>query len=164
MQPLFEAVSNAIFAIEDAQKVSPEREGIIDIYVADLRHPDKIDIEVVDNGIGLDDARYRAFCQLDTNFKKERGGKGVGRLFWLDSFANVRVESKYLGRGQIHDRAFAFLLSNDEQLSEDSRRLHLSRVKARALSWRSKVYVKQTTASNSRQAMNCSNDISALIS
>ena len=129
MQPLFEAVSNAIFAIEDVQKLNPEREGIVDIYVKSLRDPDKIDIEVIDNGIGLDEARYTAFCQLDTDFKKERGGKGVGRLFWLDSFHDVRVESKYLVGSKMHDRVFAFLLNNDEQLSEDDQRLHLSRVK-----------------------------------
>lgn len=130
MQPLFEAVSNAIFAIEDIQKSNPQLEGIVDIYVTGLRDPDKINIEVVDNGIGLDEARYNAFCQLDTDFKKERGGKGVGRLFWLDSFGDVRVESRYADWGQMHDRAFAFVLNNDEQLREDDRHLHLSRLKS----------------------------------
>ncbi|NKL38854.1 hypothetical protein GFL49_35195 [Rhizobium leguminosarum bv. viciae] len=129
MQPLFEAVSNAIFAIEDVQKSHPDYQGIVDIYVTGLRDPDKLEIEVIDNGIGLDRTRYEAFCQLDTDFKKERGGKGVGRLFWLDSFTDVRVESKYLEADQFHDRAFAFLLNNEEQLREDSERRHLSRVR-----------------------------------
>lgn len=129
MQPLFEAVSNAIFAIEDVQKSHPDYQGIVDIYVSGLRTPDKLEIEVIDNGIGLDRPRYEAFCQLDTDFKKERGGKGVGRLFWLDSFTDVRIESKYLEADQFHDRAFAFLLNNEEQLREDSERRHLSRVR-----------------------------------
>ncbi|MCV9946608.1 hypothetical protein [Rhizobium sp. BT-175] len=129
MQPLFEAVSNAIFAIEDVQVLHPEREGVVDIYVKGLRDPDKIDIEVIDNGIGLDGTRYDAFCQLDTDFKKERGGKGVGRLFWLDAFGDVRVESKYVDSDRMRDRGFAFLLNNDEQLREDDRRLHTSRLR-----------------------------------
>ncbi|MBB4349287.1 hypothetical protein [Aliirhizobium cellulosilyticum] len=129
MQPLFEAVSNAIFAIEDVQKTRSDHPGTVDIYVTGLRNADKLDIEVIDNGIGLDDTRYEAFCQLDTDFKKERGGKGVGRLFWLDSFSDVRVESKYLKADKFHERAFAFLLNNDEQLREDEERRHLSRVR-----------------------------------
>ncbi|MBY5370959.1 ATP-binding protein [Rhizobium leguminosarum] len=129
MQPLFEAVSNAIFAIEDIQKNHPDYQGVVDIFVRGLTDPDMLNIEVVDNGIGLDSKRYEAFCQLDTDFKKERGGKGVGRLFWLDSFTDVRVESKYLESEKLHDRAFAFLLNNDEQLREDDERLHLSRVR-----------------------------------
>ncbi|CUX71994.1 MULTISPECIES: ATP-binding protein [Agrobacterium] len=129
MQPLFEAVSNAIFAIEDIQKKHPDYQGVVDIFVSGLRDPDVLNIEVIDNGIGLDRKRYEAFCQLDTDFKKERGGKGVGRLFWLDSFADVRVESKYLESDQFHDRAFTFLLNNGEQLREDDNRLHLSRVR-----------------------------------
>ncbi|API50577.1 hypothetical protein BMW22_02055 [Rhizobium leguminosarum] len=130
MQPLFEAVSNAIFAIEDVQKNQPDYQGIVDIYVTGLRDPDKLGIEVIDNGIGLDENRYGAFCQLDTDFKKERGGKGVGRLFWLDSFKDVRVESRYLDNDDLHSRAFAFLLNNEEQLREDEQRLHLSRVRS----------------------------------
>ncbi|WP_368517710.1 ATP-binding protein [Rhizobium sp.] len=129
MQPLFEAVSNAIFAIEDIQKKHPDYQGVVDIFVSGLRDPDVLNIEVIDNGIGLDGKRYEAFCQLDTDFKKERGGKGVGRLFWLDSFTDVRVESKYLESDRFHERAFNFLLNNGEQLREDDRRLHLSRVR-----------------------------------
>lgn len=129
MQPLFEAVSNAIFAIEDIQKIHPDYQGVVDIFVRGLTDPDMLNIEVVDNGIGLDSKRYEAFCQLDTDFKKERGGKGVGRLFWLDSFTDVRVESKYLQSEKLRDRAFAFLLNNGEQLDEDDKRLHLSRVR-----------------------------------
>lgn len=129
MQPLFEAVSNAIFAIEDIQTKHSDYQGVVDILVSGLRNPDVLNIEVIDNGIGLDRKRYEAFCQLDTDFKKERGGKGVGRLFWLDSFADVRVESKYLESDRFHDRAFTFLLNNGEQLREDDKRLHLSRVR-----------------------------------
>jgi hypothetical protein len=51
LQPLFEAVSNAMFAIEDEfdDRVS---EGRIDISVSHLSDPAKITIEVADDGIG----------------------------------------------------------------------------------------------------------------
>jgi len=80
LQPLFEAVSNAMFALEDRlyDRVS---EGRVDIRVANLSDPKRIEIVVADGGIGLDETRYGAFCEVDTDFKRPRGGKGVGRLF-----------------------------------------------------------------------------------
>ncbi|CAM3045396.1 ATP-binding protein [Sphingomonas zeae] len=94
LQPLFEAVSNAMFAIEDEfdDRVS---EGRIDISVSHLSDPAKITIEVADDGIGLDQERYGAFCTIDTDFKRSKGGKGVGRLFWLDAFDGITIESGY---------------------------------------------------------------------
>lgn len=115
LQPLFEAVSNAMFALEDrlGQDV---RSGRIDIRVTNLSHPEMIEIVVADKGIGLDGERYRAFCEIDTDFKRSRGGKGVGRLFWLDAFADIKVESVYDNAAEVCRRAFAFVLSNNEQV------------------------------------------------
>lgn len=93
LQPLFEAVSNAMFAIEDRRRLSPDHEGRVDVRITKLSDPTKVSIEVEDNGIGLDGPRYAAFCVVDTDFKKAKGGKGVGRLFWLDAFNRIRVES-----------------------------------------------------------------------
>ena len=64
MQPLFEAVSNAIFAIEDIQTKHSDYQGVVDILVSGLRNPDVLNIEVIDNGIGLDRKRYEAFCPV----------------------------------------------------------------------------------------------------
>ncbi|MBB4049270.1 sensor histidine kinase regulating citrate/malate metabolism [Sphingomonas zeae] len=83
-----------MFAIEDEfdDRVS---EGRIDISVSHLSDPAKITIEVADDGIGLDQERYGAFCTIDTDFKRSKGGKGVGRLFWLDAFDGITIESGY---------------------------------------------------------------------
>jgi hypothetical protein len=115
LQPLFEAVSNAMFALEDrlGDRVS---EGRVDIRVTNLADPERIEIVVADCGIGLDEARYGAFCEVDTDFKRPRGGKGVGRLFWLDAFSNIQVESTYRRDGISHGRAFDFVLNNGEQV------------------------------------------------
>ncbi|PBB23274.1 MULTISPECIES: ATP-binding protein [unclassified Mesorhizobium] len=116
LQPLFEAVSNAFFAIEDRQKLHSEYKGRVDIRIEHLSDPKKIAIEVEDNGIGLDGPRYEAFCTVDTDFKKSKGGKGVGRLFWLDAFNSIRVESSYDEEGVDKRRAFHFELGNSEQI------------------------------------------------
>lgn len=115
LQPLFEAVSNAMYAIEDRHPDNPTA-GRIDIRVTSLSDPDKIQIVIEDKGIGLDAARYEAFCEVDTDFKRQRGGKGVGRLFWLDAFSKTTVESVYDFETRRCRRVFDFLLNNNEQI------------------------------------------------
>ena len=115
LQPLFEAVSNSIYAIEDLPGHNIAK-GKISIRVTSLSDPGKIEIVVSDNGIGLDKKRYDAFCEIDTDFKRAKGGKGVGRLFWLDAFKSIVVESVYdaaVGRAR---RSFSFVLKNDDQV------------------------------------------------
>ena len=119
LQPLFEAVSNAMFAVEDRQNVSrPQRPCRCPDHRT--KDPARVMIEVEDNGIGLDGPRYEAFCIVDTDFKKAKGGKGVGRLFWLDAFNQIRVESSYSEEGVDKRRAFRFELNNDEQIVPDN--------------------------------------------
>ena len=93
---MFEAVSNAFYALEDRFGQKQLAEGRVTITVSDLADPEKIEVVVGDNGIGIDKARYDAFCEIDTDFKRLKGGKGVGRLFWLDAFGEIRVDSIYL--------------------------------------------------------------------
>lgn len=115
LQPLFEAVSNSVYAVEDrfGDKI---RNGRILIRVRELSDPYAIDIVVSDNGIGLDPQRYDAFCTIDTDFKRAKGGKGVGRLFWLDAFREIVVESVYESKKGRFRRQFSFVLENAEQI------------------------------------------------
>lgn len=125
LQPLFEAVSNAMFAIEDRFDDNPAL-GTINIRITGLSDPKVMQIEITDNGIGLDLDRYRAFCQIDTDFKRKKGGKGVGRLFWLDAFSEITVKSTYEQDGVPIQREFEFMLNNDEQVipNGDEQQVH----------------------------------------
>jgi len=120
MQPLFEAVSNAFYAIEDRFGEDYGTKGLVEIRVDNLSDPEKLTVEITDNGIGLDDIRYEAFCTIDTDFKRSKGGKGVGRLFWLDAFKSVRVTSTYASGEGFETRAFRFELNNTEQVIPES--------------------------------------------
>lgn len=115
LQPLFEAVSNAMFGIED-RYADDVAKGRIDITVTKLADSHDIEILIADDGIGLDADRYAAFCEIDTDFKKSKGGKGVGRLFWLDAFDQIDVESIYGFGDGLAKREFTFVLSNAEQV------------------------------------------------
>lgn len=119
MQPLFEAVSNAFYAIEDIYGDGVGSKGKVNIRIDGLSDIENISIEISDNGIGLDKDRFEAFCEVDTAFKKEKGGKGVGRLFWLDAFREIKVQSIYRDGDELIKRSFRFELNNTEQIIDE---------------------------------------------
>jgi hypothetical protein len=114
--PVFEAISNGVHAVEDRRETVPGFAGGITIDVENLDATDSTRIVVSDDGVGLDDHRFKAFKTLDTDFKKKRGGKGVGRLFWLDAFHNITVHSTYESGDDLDTRAFEFKLANARQI------------------------------------------------
>jgi hypothetical protein len=91
--PLLEAIINSVDAIEDIKEDISS--GIIDVKI--LRSQKALELpnnasedqqlrgpifgfEVVDNGVGFTEANYQAFNEADTQYKENRGGKGVGRF------------------------------------------------------------------------------------
>lgn len=122
--PLFEAVANAIHAIEDA-KISPE-EGHISVQIVrdgqmridfdeGRKRPgpeakgDIIGFTITDNGIGFTDENMESFLTLDSEHKADRGGRGVGRLMWLKAFDRARIQSVYESeQGKRTKRTFIF--------------------------------------------------------
>ncbi|WP_170405099.1 ATP-binding protein [Ruegeria arenilitoris] len=105
-------------AIDDRESVFGDASnGAIHIAVSDLG-TDEVKIEVRDNGIGLDQDRYKAFCEIDTDYKEGRGGKGVGRLYWLDAFKRIEVISQYRTGTKLARRAFEFRLTHEDQVLE----------------------------------------------
>ncbi|MDP2930668.1 MAG: ATP-binding protein [bacterium] len=120
--PLFEAIMNAIQAIEDAK----EEHGKIDVEVIRDNSPtllaedrgiaDITGFIIKDNGIGFDEKNYEAFLTSDTTYKASRGGKGIGRFLWLTAFEKVEIDSVF-GETQKKRRRFKFCLS--EKAIED---------------------------------------------
>ncbi|MFC3166659.1 hypothetical protein [Paracoccus fontiphilus] len=118
LKPFFEAVSNAFMAIDDqAEALGTSYEGRVSIVVQGLG-TEQLSMIVRDNGIGLDQQRFKAFCTVDTDYKEKKGGKGVGRLFWLDAFSHVEVESRFLEGDVISTRAFKFELKDQDQITD----------------------------------------------
>lgn len=110
MLPLYEAVANAIHAIEDA--AMPAGQGRITVQI--IRdgqsalgfdqganrpgHEAKGSIsgfKISDNGIGFNNANMESFLTLDSYHKESRGGRGVGRLLWLKAFDRAVIDSVY---------------------------------------------------------------------
>ena len=121
--PLFEAVVNSIHAIEDSGahmgqghiKVEIQR-GVqnLDIDEEDKKRgpdplPPIVNFVIHDNGIGFNEKNMLAFMTLDTDNKRERGGKGIGRLLWLKAFTRVQVRSTFVEEdGSLKHRIFTF--------------------------------------------------------
>lgn len=120
--PLFEAVVNSIYAIEERQK-REEFEGVIDVRI--IREPqevvdgvsrsinDIVGFEVVDNGIGFDTNNMKSFLQSDSTYRADKGGKGIGRFSWLKAFKEAIIESVFQDDdGSWVKREFSFILNN----------------------------------------------------
>ncbi len=110
-QPVFEAVENAFNAIEERQRLEPEfMNGMVTITVnrsskqstigdqksrGQYSPPEIAGFTVIDNGVGFRDENWIAFKTVYTSHKKSHGGKGVGRLSYLQAFTEAEVESVY---------------------------------------------------------------------
>ena len=96
--PLYEAVMNAIQAIEEGKPLDPR----ITINVhrqKDLGFDEKIPIDgftVVDNGVGFHDLNMDSFNTAFSTYKIGQGGKGLGRLSWIKAYGDVSIKSRFL--------------------------------------------------------------------
>lgn len=119
LQPLFEAVSNAIHSTQARFGENVARDGKVIVTVSTNRNKDKVWASVEDNGVGLDEKNWDAFTTTDTDNKIEIGGKGVGRLLWLDCFERITVTSVFRDNDAFQRRQFHFALTVDEQIQNE---------------------------------------------
>lgn len=105
---LYEAISNSIHAIRDAGRIGED--GRIDVQVERSSAGEVLGFVIEDNGVGLDEDNFASFRKIDSTFKAQRGGKGVGRLTWLKAFDQVSLDSSFLGdEGGFGRRRFDFV-------------------------------------------------------
>ena len=119
MMPVFEAVTNALYAIQERFPDDWPDNGVIRITVLRVDsdgagdHSPVRGFIVTDNGIGLTDALFNHFQELDTEYRAHKKGRGIGRLSWLKVFQNASIESTFLRSGQPIKRSFDFRLSQE---------------------------------------------------
>lgn len=119
LAPLFEAITNAIQAVEDKFGKDNLTKGVIEIDV--VRTPDEptksSGFIIRDNGIGFNEDNLKSFLTSDSRYKIERGGKGVGRFLWLKVFEKTRISSQYDSDG-FKEIAFDFVLDGEDQVRD----------------------------------------------
>lgn len=120
--PLFEAVINAIEAIQE----SKEKSGFIKIIIERDTSQLKVNYEkdqnvlspiksfiIEDNGIGFNKDNFEAFNDAYTDHKIDKGGKGVGRFTILSAFKLMKITSSYQENGYYYEREFTFDTKNE---------------------------------------------------
>lgn len=114
--PLYEAVINSIQSIEDAQikdgriDIRIERENQISLF--EQWETDIENIIIMDNGIGFNNENYNSFDTYASEYKVQKGCKGVGRMMWLKAFCNVEIESIFTESDKKWYRRFFFDANN----------------------------------------------------
>jgi hypothetical protein len=116
MQPLFEAISNSIHSTQERYGENVGTAGRVQVNVSVNRKKQNVVASVEDNGIGLNEKNWDAFTTTDTDNKILTGGKGVGRLLWLDCFERIHVQSTYVEGERRMRRSFDFVLDIDDQI------------------------------------------------
>lgn len=97
MLPVFEAIMNAFQAIQDGTPPDPriivnvQRDQALGI----IEDPKVSGFTIIDNGIGFNDINLGSFSTAYSEYKLDRGGKGLGRLLWLKAFERVEIESVF---------------------------------------------------------------------
>ena len=107
LYPIFEAINNALDAVDEKFKEEKRSKGLINIKILPYEDQNCI-ASVHDNGTGLNKKNFDAYTKVDTPNKINVGGKGVGRLYWLHAFDESHIESIYENGdiGKKHRRKF----------------------------------------------------------
>lgn len=120
MMPLFEAISNAIDAIEEHKNgYSNHFIRIRLIGTHDLSHQggDEVFVldgfDISDDGVGFDDENLASFQEAHTLSKVKIGGKGVGRFTFLKVFSSVHIRSVFQRQNETFMREFDFSIADE---------------------------------------------------
>src|SRR5699024_12694280 len=75
-------------------------------------------VAIEGNRVGFTPENMDSFETLDSDYKADRGCRGVGRLLWLKAFDRVAVSSAYENSdGELCGRRFRF--SEDREVEQD---------------------------------------------
>ena len=117
LMPLFEAIVNSIHSIEECSEDMTEGRIAVEILRLQQINLDLNDqtetkekiigFKITDNGIGFNDNNMKSFETLDSDYKVDKGCRGIGRLLWLKAFNRVEINSSYLDT-ELKNRAFSF--------------------------------------------------------
>ena len=126
MMPLFEAISNAIDAIEEHKDGFSKHSICIRLVAAhDLAHQGGDDaivldgFDISDDGVGFDDGNLASFKEAHTLSKVKVGGKGVGRFTFLKVFSSVHIRSVFQRQGEALLREFDFSIADELKGADD---------------------------------------------
>ena len=120
MMPLYEAISNAIDAIEEHQDGFSKHSIFIRLIASNDLVSQGGDgtlivdgFDVIDDGVGFNDKNLDSFKEAHTLSKAKLGGRGIGRFTFLKVFSSVRVRSVFKRDNQTLLREFDFSIEEE---------------------------------------------------
>ena len=120
MMPLYEAISNAVDAIEEHQDGFSNHSIRIRLVVSDDLAYQAGDgtlvvdgFDVIDDGVGFNDKNLASFQEAHTLSKVKVGGRGVGRFTFLKVFSSVHIRSVFTRDGKALLREFDFSIQDE---------------------------------------------------
>ncbi len=120
VMPLFEAISNAMDAIEEKYRNPAGGAVRIRLLASDdlvRQAGDETQVfdgfEITDDGAGFTDANIASFGEAYTLSKVKLGGKGVGRFTFLKVFSKSDVRSVFEKDGKRLSRNFGFSIVSE---------------------------------------------------
>lgn len=120
MMPLYEAISNAVDAIEEHQDGFSNHLIRIRLVASnDLAHQAGDEtlvvdgFDVIDDGVGFNEKNLASFQEAHTLSKVKVGGRGVGRFTFLKVFSSVHIRSVFKRDGKALLREFDFSIQDE---------------------------------------------------
>jgi hypothetical protein len=110
---------NSIHSTQEKFGSTVAKRGRVVVEVATDRKKENVWATVEDNGAGLNAKNWDAFTTTDTDNKITIGGKGVGRLLWLDCFEKITITSVFEDETKLKERSFRFVLSMNDQIQNE---------------------------------------------
>lgn len=101
-----EAVVNSIQA--NATKIEVILEKTNEKTIEGISRDNIKSITIIDNGDGFTQENFDSFKKVDSTYKLDKGGKGIGRLAWLKVFNHVTIESNYRENSNYYYKRFEF--------------------------------------------------------
>jgi hypothetical protein len=136
LMPVFEAMTNALYAIQERFPDDWPDEGVITVEVIrfvsdpnDSDHRQVTGFVVSDNGLGLDDRLFSYFQELDTEYRAAKKGRGIGRLSWLKVFLRAEIVSIFNRETRKVERSFTFKLPTKARSKTMARAISPMRLK-----------------------------------
>jgi hypothetical protein len=81
---------------------------VIDVNIKTFTDGKMEYIEVIDNGDGFTDKNLESFFDLHSDYKKDIGGKGIGRATWFKFFSCISVNSTFIHKNIYKNISFIF--------------------------------------------------------
>ena len=104
MTAIYEAISNSLHALNAAPSTTKKAITITVVREGELlekKNSPILEIIIHDNGIGFNADNLDSFCEFGSEYKNKIGigGKGIGRISWLNIFQDITIESVYQENG-----------------------------------------------------------------